>query len=303
MAKEKSKQASLLIFTLITGLLSQSLVIPVVSTASFDDKKCCNNPSGDPHGGGSHHTPSHGSGGSQHGRPSHGHGSSPSNCGTPPSGGHYDPAPPTTGGSPPSTDTPSTPSTPTYGSPPTSPSIDPGTPSTPTYGSPPTSPSVDPGTPATPTYGSPPATPIDPGTPGSPTIPGVSSPPFSFNPNSPPFPCTYWLNHPTLIWGLFGFYGATLGGAFGLTSNGSPAAPASQVSLAQALSNTHTDGIGALYREGTAALLNSMAIRRFPFTTEQVRDRFVSALGSNKAASAQARVFKMANEGKLKART
>ncbi|KAL8088345.1 uncharacterized protein LOC141695065 [Apium graveolens] len=298
MAKEKSKQATLLIFTLITGLLSQSLVIPVVSTESFGDKKCCN----DPHGGGSHHTPSHGSGGSHHGRPSHGHGhrSSPSNCGTPPSGGHYDPAPPTTGGSPPYTDTPSTPSTPTYGSPPSSPSIDPGTPSTPTYGSPPTSPSIDPGTPATPID---PATPGSPTLPVTPTIPGVSSPPpFSFNPNSPPFPCTYWINHPTLIWGLFGFYGTTLGGAFGLTSNGAPAAGASQVSLEQALSNTHMDGIGALYREGTAALLNSMVIRRFPFTTEQVRDRFVSALASNKEASAQARVFKMANEGRLKPR-
>ncbi|WOH05573.1 hypothetical protein DCAR_0624992 [Daucus carota subsp. sativus] len=292
MAREKSKQASLLIFTLITGLLSQSLVIPVMSAASFQDKKCCN-PSGDPHSG-SHHSPSHGSGGSHgHKSSSHGHGSSPpSDCGTPPSGGHYDPAPPT--------DTPTTPSTPTYGSPPTSPTIDPGTPSTPTYGSPPTSPSVDPGTPATPTYGTPPATPTDPGTPA---VPGVSSPPFSFNPNSPPFPCTYWLNHPTLIWGLIGFYGATLGGAFGLTSNGSPAAAASPVGLQQALSNTHIDGIGALYREGTAALLNSLAITRFPFTTQQVRDRFVSALGSNKAASAQARVFKMANEGRLKPRT
>lgn len=105
-----------------------------------------------------------------------------------------------------------------------------------------------------------------------------------------------------MLWGLFGFYGATLGGAFGLTSNGGPAA-VSQVSLEQALSNTRTDGIGALYREGTGALLNSMVIRRFPFTTEQVRDRFVSALRSNKAASAQAHVFKMANEGRLKPRT
>lgn len=100
---------------------------------------------------------------------------------------------------------------------------------------------------------------------------------------------------------MLGYYGATLGGAFGLTSNGSPAA-VSQLSLEQALSNTRTDGIGALYREGTGALLNSMVIKRFPFTSEQVRDRFVSALGSNKAATEQARVFKMANEGRLKPR-
>lgn len=70
----------------------------------------------------------------------------------------------------------------------------------------------------------------------------------------------------------------------------------------QALSNTRTDGIGALYREGTAALLNSMVNKNFPFSTSHVRDSFVAALASNKAAEAQANVFKLANEGELKPR-
>ncbi|RVW39652.1 Protodermal factor 1 [Vitis vinifera] len=72
--------------------------------------------------------------------------------------------------------------------------------------------------------------------------------------------------------------------------------------LQQALSNTRTDGLGELYREGTASLLNSMVNKRFPFTTKQVRDRFAAALSSNKAAAAQAHLFKLANEGKLKPR-
>ncbi|KAK6157504.1 hypothetical protein DH2020_011752 [Rehmannia glutinosa] len=109
----------------------------------------------------------------------------------------------------------------------------------------------------------------------------------------------YWRNHPTLIWGLFGFWGTSVGSAFGVTS-----LPGfgSNMNILQALSNTRSDGLGELYREGTAALLNSIAHTRFPYTTSQVRDSFVAALGSNKAAAAQARLFKMANEGRIKPR-
>lgn len=74
----------------------------------------------------------------------------------------------------------------------------------------------------------------------------------------------------------------------------------SNLSLPEALANTRNDGFGALLREGTASLLNSMVNRRFPFTTEQVRDAFVAASVSNKAAAAQAKIFKKANEGHLK---
>ncbi|KAE8678467.1 Protodermal factor 1 [Hibiscus syriacus] len=230
--------------------------------------------------------------------------------------------PPSYGGGSPPTYGGGSPPTPVTVSPPT-PIIDPGTPSTPpsygggsppTYGggSPPTpvivsppTPIIDPGTPSTPpsygggsppTYGggSPPTPIIDPGTPSIPTPPFFPAP-------TPPIggTCDFWRSHPTLIWGLLGWWG-TLGSAFGMTS--APGFGAT-MSLPQALSNTRSDGLGALYREGTASFLNSMVNHRFPFSTEQVRQSFVSALGSNSAAAAQAHLFKLANEGHIKPRT
>ncbi|XP_062009012.1 protodermal factor 1 [Rosa rugosa] len=284
--------SSLFIWALVAGMLSHNLVIPVMSTTLEDQKNyytpdpgAGTPPSG--HGGsppgGSHtsppsHTPSH------HNPPSHGSYNPPSHGSyNPPSHGSYNPtpSPPSNCGTPPSRpSTPSTPSTPTYGTPPSG-------------GSPPII--VTPPTPVTvsppiPFIGTPP---IDPGTPGVPT------PPYLPDPNSPPFTCTYWRNHPTVIWGLVGWFG-TLGHAFGLTSL--PGFGSSTMNLQQALSNTRADGLGELYREGTASLLNSMVDNRFHFTTKQVRDGFVRALGSNKAATNQARLFRLANEGKLKPR-
>ncbi|KAL3848697.1 hypothetical protein ACJIZ3_010579 [Penstemon smallii] len=317
MEKNRSKQTSLFLWAAIAALLSQNLVVLVVSSAAnFDGQKNYYPP--DPNAGTPpavpHIPPSHGSGGGHatptptptpyHGTPpSHG-GTPPVNCGNPPSGGgghhHTTPSPPRGGGggyyhSPPTT-TPTTP-TPTipapsgggyYHSPPTVTPITPTIP-TPTILPPPTI--VTP-----PVIVTPPTTPIDPGTP---TIPGITipSPPFAFDPNSPPFTCTYWRNHPTLIWGLFGLWGTTVGSAFGVTSLPGIGASAD---LLHALSNTRTDGLGELYREGTAALLNSMVHRGFPYTTSQVRDSFVASMGSNKAASTQARLFKLANEGRKK---
>ncbi|KAA8526215.1 hypothetical protein F0562_008046 [Nyssa sinensis] len=144
----------------------------------------------------------------------------------------------------------------------------------------------------------PPPTPfLDPGTP---TTPGISIPAPPFDPNSPPFTgtCNFWSSHPGLIWGLLGYWG-TMGGVFGV-----PSIPGfgSNMSLQEALSNTHANGFGALYREGTASLLNSMANRKFPFTTKEVRDSFVRATTTSKAAAAQAHLFKLANEGRLKPR-
>ncbi|KAL0353983.1 UNVERIFIED_CONTAM: Protodermal factor 1 [Sesamum angustifolium] len=277
MEVKRSKHASFLLWTALTALLSQTLFAPVISAANFEVTY-----TPPTHGSGGHHatpTPSHGT-------PSHGGGSygrtPPANCGHPPSGGHPRPTPaPPTGGyyRPPPSSTPTTPTTPTPSTP------------TPTIGTPPTT--ITP-----PTTVTPPTIPII--TPGTPTTPGITipSPPFPFDPNSPPFTCTYWRNHPTLIWGLFGWWG-TLGSAFGLTSVPGLSA---NMNLLQALSNTRTDGLGELYREGTAALLNSMAHTRFPYTTSQVRDSFVAALSSNKAAAAQAQLFKLANEGRNKPR-
>ncbi|KAK9076319.1 hypothetical protein SSX86_004653 [Deinandra increscens subsp. villosa] len=223
-----------------------------------------------------HHTPSHGgSGGGSHGGGGHHHqgGSPPANCGNPSPHTPVDPR------SPPH----HTPSPPTYHY--TPPAGGGGTPSSPpTYHY--TPPAGGGGTPSLPPIVLPPTTP---------GIPLVPSPPF--DPNSPPSPiggtCDYWRNHPAVIWGLFGWWGTTIGSAFGVTSL---PATGSHLNLVQALSNTRTDGIGALYREGTASLLNSIVNKNFPYSTSHVKDSFAAAIGSNKAAAAQARVFKLANE-------
>lgn len=104
-----------------------------------------------------------------------------------------------------------------------------------------------------------------------------------------------------MIFALFGWWG-TVGNAFGVGIPNSTPGFSSNMNLLQALSNTRSDGFGELYREGTAALLNSMSHARFPYTTNQVQNSFVAALSSNKAATAQAQLFKLANEGKIKPR-
>ena len=110
--------------------------------------------------------------------------------------------------------------------------------------------------------------------------------------------CSYWRNHPGFIWGLLGWWG-TLGNAFGV---GSVPGFGASMSLPESLGNTRNDGYGALYREGTASFLNSLVNNKFPYTTKQVRDRFVASLSSNKAAATQAHHFRMANEGRMNPR-
>ncbi|XP_044502734.1 protodermal factor 1-like isoform X2 [Mangifera indica] len=269
MARETS--ASFFAWIMATGLLFQGLVLPAMSIR-FEDKKTYYSPN--PHSGtppsGSHGSPPHGNTPSYGSPPSH-HGGSHNP--TPSHGGSYNP-------------TPSSPSPPSNcGSPPHEP-VTPSTPSTPSnppsgyYQSPPPSGGYSPPVIVSPPYD-----------PGTPTIP---SPPFSPIPGT----CTYWSNHPTLIWGVLGWWG-TLGHAFGVTS-----APgfSPNMSLQQALSNNLSDGYGALYREGTASWLNSLVNHRFPFTTDQVRQSFVSAIHSEKTAAAQAQLFKSANEGRFRPR-
>ncbi|PWA97316.1 hypothetical protein CTI12_AA029880 [Artemisia annua] len=137
------------------------------------------------------------------------------------------------------------------------------------------------------------------------TPPIVPSPPISYNTSppptygsppthgSPPSHGTTPVHHPPSHGG---------GGhhhAFGVTTLPGTGA---HLNLLQALQNTKPDGISALYREGTASLLNSMVNKNFPYSTSHVKDSFVAAIGSNKAAAAQARVFKLANEGHMKLR-
>ncbi|CAN4087310.1 unnamed protein product [Withania somnifera] len=239
---------------------------------------------------------------------------------SPPSGGGgYCPSPPTYGGTSPTTpiESPDTPSIPVISTP--SAPFDPNSPPSGGggyyYSSNPSIPDIftplapfDPNAPPSGGYyPSPPSFPT-PSTPGIPIIlppitpiinpgtPGIYMPPPLFDPNSPPFPIDYWRTNPALIWGLFGWW-ATVGSAFGVA--GAPGL-GSNFNLLQALSNHRSDGVGELYREGTASLLNSMVGKKFPYTTKQVRDSFVAALSSNKTAAAQAARFKLANEGRFK---
>lgn len=105
--------------------------------------------------------------------------------------------------------------------------------------------------------------------------------------------CSFWRTHPSMIFGILGQW-SNIGNLFGF--------PATSIfgrnpSVPQALGNARNDGYGALFREGTASLLNSMANPSFPLTTQVVRDRFNQALSSEKTASAEAQRFRLANEG------
>ncbi|KAL0002214.1 hypothetical protein SO802_015995 [Lithocarpus litseifolius] len=323
-------------WTLVAALLSQNLVMHVVST-SFEDQKNYFYFPPDPHfpggsppitgspphvstpppDGGYGTPPTHGGYGTPpthggygtpppdggygtpppHGGygtppPHGGYGGTPPSYGNPPRGG-YGGTPPSHGNPPHGHHSPKPPSPSNCGTPPHD-NPPPSTPSTPSggggyYNPPPTSQ----GSPPTPIIETPPITT------SPPPSPLVPTPPFLPDPNSPIIgTCTYWRTHPGIIWGLLGWWG-TMGNAFGVTSVPGFGA---HLTLQQALSNARTDGLGALYREGTASLLNSMVNNRFPFTTKQVRESFVAALSSNKAAAAQAHLFKQANEGKLKPR-
>ncbi|XP_037404749.1 protodermal factor 1-like [Triticum dicoccoides] len=241
-----------------------------------------------PSHGGSGSTPSHSGSGSTVPDPSHG------GYGTPPSHGGSGslPDPSHSGGG--------------YGSTPDAPSHGGGaygsspTPSTGgAYGSSPT-PSHDGGA-----YGSSPTPAHDGGSySGTPAAPSHSShgsitptPLIPVDPNSLGT-CDYWRTHPMQIWLALGSWPSSVSHFFGAAGGAVAGGPS--MSIQDALANTRTDGAGALLREGTAALLNSMTRPGFAYTTQQVRDAFAAAVagGSDSAAAAQAAAFKKANEGK-----
>lgn len=226
-------------------------------------------------------------------------------------GGHSTSTPtPTYGtGGGPST---STPSTPTYG---TGGGHGTSTPSTPSYG---TGGGHGVSTPSTPSYGSGGHGSTTPtyGSGGSHATPTPSHGSGSYNsPNTgsgshstPTVPsldphhyftgtCDYWRTHPQAINAIIGYWN-TVGQTFGPTCG---IIFGTGTTLHDALSNTRNDGFGSLIREGTAALLNSIASSHFPYTTQQVKEAVISAITSDGAAAAQADVFKQANEGKYHA--
>ncbi|KQJ94142.1 protodermal factor 1 [Brachypodium distachyon] len=161
---------------------------------------------------------------------------------------------------------------------------------TPTYGTTPT-PSPTYGTTPTPTYGTTP-TPSYGTTPSTPSTPSHDVPAV---PKKHEFigSCDYWKKHPDAIVAAIGSVG-NIGKTFGVAC--SLIVGKKIENLHDALSNTRTDGIGALIREGAAAYLNSIVNHKFPFTTQQVKDCIIVAATSDGAASAQAGVFKKANE-------
>ncbi|PVH65884.1 hypothetical protein PAHAL_1G097600 [Panicum hallii] len=165
--------------------------------------------------------------------------------------------------------------------------------SAPSYGSSPTpmygtgggykpTPTPDYSTTPTPSYGSTPSTPSTP----SYGIPEIPKHGFTGS-------CDYWKSHPDMITAVVGSLG-NLGKTFGTAC--SLIVGKKLENLHDALSNTRTDGVGALLREGAAAYLNSIVNKKFPFTTQQVKDCIVVAITSDGAASAQAGIFKKANE-------
>ncbi|CAM0946031.1 unnamed protein product [Alopecurus aequalis] len=155
---------------------------------------------------------------------------------------------------------------------------------TPTYG---TTPTPTYGATPTPTYGTTPSTPSAPSH-DVPEIPKKHEVIGS---------CDYWKGHPDAIVAAIGSLG-NIGQTFGAAC--SMIVGKKLGTLHDALSNTRTDGIGALIREGAAAYLNSIVNKKFPFTTQQVKDCIVVAVTSDGAASAQAGVFKKANESHYK---
>jgi len=108
---------------------------------------------------------------------------------------------------------------------------------------------------------------------------------------------SYWGSHPALIFGVLGWWG-TLGGLLGMQTL--PGLNSADQTLQDVLNNPRRDGYASLYREATAAFLNSMATKNFPFSSNQVKASLLASLHSDKAAAAQARRFRLANEGKLK---
>ncbi|KAJ8483943.1 hypothetical protein OPV22_016428 [Ensete ventricosum] len=141
-----------------------------------------------------------------------------------------------------------------------------------------------------------PPVPLAPPAPAYQVTPTPPATPMVPDPNTPPFSCDYWRSHPTAIWALIGYW-CPLSQIFGM-----PAASffGSNPTAVEAMSDARSDGIGALYREGTASFLNSLVDRDFFFTTQQVRDAVNAAVVSHEAAAAQAELFKKANKGHLK---
>ncbi|KAI0492205.1 hypothetical protein KFK09_026472 [Dendrobium nobile] len=171
-----------------------------------------------------------------------------------------------------------------------------GTPTTPSHGSG----SVHHNTPPSYGDGGSPTSPTPETTFPSPPTTTIPSPSVDYDHSGPPYhpgTCSYWSAHPDKIVAVIGYLG-TMGDIFG--AGCIFAFGGKNPTLHDAIANKDTDGFSALLREGTAALLNSIACKSFPFTKQQVKSSFAAALVNAGAAAAQADVFKSANVGLYK---
>ncbi|KAG0583052.1 hypothetical protein KC19_3G105300 [Ceratodon purpureus] len=142
-------------------------------------------------------------------------------------------------------------------------------------------------TPYTPT----PYTPTDP----APTTPAPTT----------PGSCSWWSsntsNFPDIIsifTTLLDVFQTISGGSGGSGGAGSIISSifGNQMTVYQGLTNTRTDGYGALARQGSAAILNAYSRpREYPYSPFQVKLQFKNALGNQQSAFQMARVFENAN--------
>lgn len=171
----------------------------------------------------------------------------------------------------------------------------------PPYGSDPPS-SASPVTPTPDVPYSPPYTPSDP----SPTTPYTPDPSTPATPApSTPGTCTWWSKNTnsfpnfisilSTILDLFGTLTGGSGSSGGGITNTIASIFGGQTTVLQGLTNTRNDGYGALARQGSAALLNSLTRRDYPYNALQVKAQFRNALQSQQQAFATARLFENAN--------
>lgn len=160
--------------------------------------------------------------------------------------------------------------------------------------SPPYSPAPDSSSPVVPT----PDVPYTP-TPYTPSDPAPASPP-----PSTPGTCSWWSSNTSSFPDIISII-STLADIFSSITGGSGGTGGTsiisgifgnQMTIYQGLTNTRPDGYGALARQSSAAILNSYSRpREYPYTPNQVKLQFRSALGSQQSAFQMARLFENAN--------
>jgi hypothetical protein len=169
-----------------------------------------------------------------------------------------------------------------------------------------------------PPYGSDPApsVPYSPPASVSPVVPTPDVPytPTPYTPTDPvptptpssPGTCTWWSSNTgsfpdvvSIVSTILDLFTSLTGGSGGSDGGGITSIISSifgsQMTIYQGLTNTRTDGFGALARQSSAALLNSLTRRDYPFNALQVKVQFRNALGSQQQAFATARMFENAN--------